>query len=796
MQCFRLCLILLACLMAVAASSTRADEEPELIAILKSNASIPEKCAACQRLRFVGTVKSVPALSALLGEARIGHAARYALEGMPYPEAGDALRQALEKTSGLTQAGLVDSIGWRRDTAAIPLLTPLLSGADTTLAAAAAAALGRIGGEDAVTALLAALDQAPATVQPAVLNGLLHCAEQLLAGGDAPGAATLYRDLNAPRFPASARLAAWRGLVLADAGARADLVTKAIVDPDRSLRAVALKVLRELDDPRVFKACLGRWASLPADSQQAVLEASLKLGPEALSALRAASESQHPDVRVAAWQALGDLGDASSIPVLAKAAAAGEPAERAVAREALARLRGQGVREALLGHINTAAAPEKAELLRVVGERGDTESANVLVANAASDATPVRLSALESLRRLALPDTISPLLDLAAKSTSDDERDPVLRALYAVCQASHDKEQTARRVVAALGRFPAAGRRQVLPLLAELATPAALDAAQAVTRDQDSELAREAVRVLSQWPNAAPAPGLLELARTSDDSAVRILALRGCIEVAGQEPDLAKRLALLQQAAAAAQDPAEKKQVLGQIGRIPTPEALQTVLTDLADPALANEAALAAFSIAEKLSSAHSKLASEVGTKVLARCRSADIVKRAWALRGKLESAAPFIQDWLVSGPYSQAGANDALAVFTIAFAPEKPGETVQWQAAPRADMINLSGLFPGKSACAAYLRTKVFVPEACDAALLLGSDDGVKVWLNGAVVHSNNVDRGAVVDQDMAPIQLKKGTNELLLKITQGGGGWAACARIVGLDGLPIAGLKAQVDQ
>ncbi len=77
-----------------------------------------------------------------------------------------------------------------------------------------------------------------------------------------------------------------------------------------------------------------------------------------------------------------------------------------------------------------------------------------------------------------------------------------------------------------------------------------------------------------------------------------------------------------------------------------------------------------------------------------------------------------------------------------------------------------------------------------------MGSDDGVKAWLNGAVVLSNNVDRGLVVDQDIAPIHLKAGPNELLLKITQGGGGWAACARIVGSNGRPLRGLKAQVER
>ena len=332
-------------------------------------------------------------------------------------------------------------------------------------------------------------------------------------------------------------------------------------------------------------------------------------------------------------------------------------------------------------------------------------------------------------------------------------------------------------------------------MLALWATPAARGAAQAATRDPDRELVKEAVRVLAQWPNAAPAPRLLELARSSADPALQTLALRGCIDVAGHEPDSAKRLAWLQQATATAKNPAEKKQALGLIGQIPTPEALQIALKELADPGLAEEAGLAAVNIAEKLAGANPKLVAEVAAKVLAQCKSADIVKRAWALRGQLKSAAPFIQEWLVSGPYRQAGANDALAVFNVAFAPEKSGAPVQWKPVPRADMVDLSALFPNQAACAAYLKTKIIAAADSEAALLLGSDDGIKAWLNGAVVHGNNLDRGALVDQDMAPIKLKKGANDLLLKVTQGGGGWSACARIVGPDGLPIAGLKAQVE-
>ncbi|MCF7732207.1 MAG: HEAT repeat domain-containing protein [Akkermansiaceae bacterium] len=783
----------LAGLLSLAAVTVRAGTEQDLIATLQSDASVPQKCEACQQLRLAGTAKSVPALAALLGEERTGHAARYALEGMPASEAGAALREALGKNSGLTKAGVIDSLGCRRDPEALPLLAPLLSDADATIAAATASALGKIGGKAAIAGLTSALDQVPSTVQVVVLEGLLQCAERLLSDGDRSGAAAIYRDLFATKFPGQIRTAAWRGLAISDAGQRTDLVVNALAGTDRPVQAAALKLVRELADTQVIKACLGQWASLSAESQLAVLDAHVKLGAESLATVRTASGSPHLAVRVAAWQALADLSELAFLPALAKAAARGEPAEREAARGSLARLRGPGSREALLACLDHAEVPEKTELLRVLGERGDTAAANVLVQNAGSESAPVRLAALASLRRLAVADTLAPLLDLAAKARSDAAFEPVLKALYAVCQASPDKVATARCVVESIGRFPVTGRRRVLPLLAELGTSDALAAAQTATRDNHPELAKDAIRVLAQWPNATPASYLLELAGTSADATMRTLALRACIGVVGQEPDLSKRLAMLQQASAAARNADEKKQALGQLGQVPMPEALEVVLKDLADRDLVNEAAHAAVNIAEMLASSNPKLADEVAVKVLAQVKEGNLVERARALRITPSSAASFIRDWVVCGPYRRAGATGAEGVFNVPFGPENAGEKVEWKTAPRTDHINLMDLFGEQASCAAYLRAQIIALTDCSGALLMGSDDGIKAWLNGEVVHSHNIDRGEVADEDTAPIKLKKGTNELILKITQGGGGWSACARIVGADGKPIPGLLVQ---
>ena len=62
--------------------------------------------------------------------------------------------------------------------------------------------------------------------------------------------------------------------------------------------------------------------------------------------------------------------------------------------------------------------------------------------------------------------------------------------------------------------------------------------------------------------------------------------------------------------------------------------------------------------------------------------------------------------------------------------------------------------------------------PRKQETTMLVGSNDGVKVWLNGEVVHYNPVTRGAGDYQDVFPVTLKKGTNALLVAVDNRGHG------------------------
>ena len=60
-----------------------------------------------------------------------------------------------------------------------------------------------------------------------------------------------------------------------------------------------------------------------------------------------------------------------------------------------------------------------------------------------------------------------------------------------------------------------------------------------------------------------------------------------------------------------------------------------------------------------------------------------------------------------------------------------------------------------------------------------VGSDDSVKVWMNGKEVHKNPVNRGAGDFQDTFKVDLKKGDNVFMVKVCERGGGWSMFAGI-----------------
>ena len=77
----------------------------------------------------------------------------------------------------------------------------------------------------------------------------------------------------------------------------------------------------------------------------------------------------------------------------------------------------------------------------------------------------------------------------------------------------------------------------------------------------------------------------------------------------------------------------------------------------------------------------------------------------------------------------------------------------------------------PAQENIAHYLFRTLTAPQDMKLVLQLGSDDGIRVWVNGNEKLNKKITRGAVANQEQVTVDLEKGENQLLIKISQGGG-------------------------
>ena len=100
-------------------------------------------------------------------------------------------------------------------------------------------------------------------------------------------------------------------------------------------------------------------------------------------------------------------------------------------------------------------------------------------------------------------------------------------------------------------------------------------------------------------------------------------------------------------------------------------------------------------------------------------------------------------------------------------------------------DIVDLIEVYGQKDFVIAYAWAEIDVLESTTVLLGIGSDDGVKVWLNGKLVHENWIGRPVKEDDDIVPVTFQKGKNQLLLKIQNGILDWGFACRKLGAESL-----------
>jgi HEAT repeat protein len=654
--------------------------------------------------------------------------------------------------------------------------------------------LGEIGTEEAARALDAL--QAPAALTRTLARAKIAAANRLAAAGQTEAAAGAYQALLQPQQPEAIRVAALKGLLgtLPPAEAVKRFV-EVIQGDDEALRTAALAAYVGSSNRQLKDSVAAALPAMKPAGQRVLLgilagEADVAARPAVLQVI----ESSEVDVRVAALECLALHGEAADVTLVVKLAQAEPAAVAEAARRVLPRMGKPGVNEALVRMIESGQAGDRAVVLAALAARR-VESALPTLARLVGDADATL--ATEAARALGVLGTSGQLDALAAvliRTDNAELRGAAAEAVKSICSRAEDKPAAAKPLLAALSQAPTpAARIAMLQQLVYTRGDEALNAVRQATQDADAAVAEAAVRALIAWPEASAAPSLIELAKTTDKASFAVLALRdGCLRLANQKDlPLAQRLGIYRSVLEAAKRAEEKRQAIAGLADLPALGALELLQTAARDAELKNDATTATIRLARQLGAVYNQQALAALEGIKAHSDSDDVKRQAdeaiKAVRNAGQSPEGFVVAWLLSGPYTQPG-KGASELFDTVLAPEKSDGDAEWRPVTvppggKAGLVEMDKIFGGNDRVA-YLKTQLASAKEQDAVLELGSDDGIKVWLNGQVVHANNATRPCTPGQDKVNVKLKQGANTLMLKITQGGGEWSACCRVCAPDG------------
>jgi HEAT repeat protein len=550
---------------------------------------------------------------------------------------------------------------------------------------------------------------------------------------------------------------------------------------DEPLRNEALATLKQIGSPAAAKVVANAAVNAKGSWLRDLLATLGEMGrPEGIPVLLTMLKSGDPETKAVAATALGRIGDAKTVATLADAVRQGVP----TAFDALVR-----TGELLLqrGQVSFAADAferafqlakdehQRCAALLGLGKTGTEKALPLLVSALDAPEITVRQTAFDALVAYRRRDASRGLQEMWKRANST-QRVMLLRVFVA------RKEPTAPQ------------------LLRQSAT------------DPNPEIRTTALTLMGELDDPTFEPVLWEAATKGSD-AIKSVALRSYLSIAerrARKGETAPARAMFERALQLAEQNnllELRDRALNGLALVGDPQSLPLIERYLQQPNPPRAALLAAVAIAETLMRQGKKTdATTLARRVLSLRPPRDVGNRASQVLVRLgedPSAIPrsqgFLCHWWLLGPLPNPDnrAFDQAFIDETSLAPLRletvrvDNRSLRWREIRITDpqgVVDLTPFFRQTEWVACYAYTEFVVDSDMDAELRLGSDDSVKVWLNGQLVHQFGGMRGLTVDQDRVRVQLRKGINRLLLKVTQGGGGWEFCVRLVDLQGNPIA--------
>jgi HEAT repeat protein len=411
---------------------------PELVAALGDSQPVVRKAAIAGILGFILSYADASALSKLLELAEkdpvtdVRAAAVRAIGALSHRDVVSSLAKIFpnEKDEAIRDE-MLSTFARLADQRAVPVLLPLLKGKFPP--PLTFEALRRIGDAQTVPALLPLLDNESGAVRSRAIQVL----GQIGAPAAVPKLVRALLDKDPGVVSEAIKAVA---IIGAPEGVAALLKLCDHSDPEVRRRAIhALATYRNPESISLKDALPIVLRHLKTDAPRVRVEAARVLGTmrifEALPGLQEAATATNPrEVRVAALDALGQIGDPKALPFLTTSLSDKDPDVRTIAAKAIGSFgkKGASAAPALAAawKRNERDIDARIEIVRALGRLGAPAATEVLLEAAQKDPVPlVRVEAAGSLLRLGKEEGVAALRPILLGATDWQERRAAAKVL-------------------------------------------------------------------------------------------------------------------------------------------------------------------------------------------------------------------------------------------------------------------------------------------------------------------------------------------------------------------------------
>jgi HEAT repeat protein len=577
--------------------------EKALLGAMASAEQADVKQFFIHQIELCGSDLAVKPLGKLLGDKRLCEAATRALLRIRSDGAVAQIRAALAGAKDARLVTIVRALGQARDKASAKAIAKHAASDETSLRHSALFALANIG-DPSAAGILAKASAATGNYERSVgMKYYLLLARRIGEGGDKGSCAKICRGVLATRTKptdGNARCAALT--VLADVleGEAIDDVLAALDGKNVYVRDRAARILGGMKVSGASAKLVERFKTATPSTKVAIVGALGLSGDKdkgVIDALVAATGDKDKGVRIAAVGALAVAAPEKGIQAATAVMKSTDAEELAAAKSALLGVKAKGLPAAVAGAIDKASTEGKVTALQVLTARGGADQAKAVIVQLDSKEASVRQAAARAMGALAGAGDIAAILKKLT-TTTDSREQAGLRS--ASISAIRRTGAGAKPVVKAMSGTSGARRAALLGVLSGIGGAEALALVVKDTVSSDKDTKEAAVRALASWPEMGAAAPLLSLAGKSDNATHCTLAIRGYIRLISLPSNrtAAQTVKLFAKALKAAPSPAEKKLIFGAMASVRTVEALALAMKYVDDPALREEAAMAAVKIA------------------------------------------------------------------------------------------------------------------------------------------------------------------------------------------------------